>query len=134
MKKYLLLFCLLLFAVVSVPAQPRGHFNPERFEADLERHVISAAQLTERESAQFLPVYREMRKKQVSLMGRRRQLRNNKNAADVIRQQDQIDLKLKKLQQQYHERFLRILPAEKVLKVISTEDQFHRQAFKKRHP
>lgn len=134
MKKLLLILCLTLLTVVPSMGQMRGQFNPEKFQADLEHHILITAQLTEQESARFLPVYREMRQKQVVLMRQRRQLKNNKNAAEVIRQQDQIDLKLKKIQQQYHERFLKIIPAEKVLKVIVAEDNFHRQAFKKRHP
>ncbi len=134
MKRKILLFAILLFIGTVSKAQPRGHFDPERFQVDLERHVVGAAQLTEAECAKFLPLYRQMRKQQIALMQQRRQLRNSRNAAEVIRTQDQIDIRLKKLQQQYHERFLKVLPAEKVLKIIKAEDAFHRKAFKNAHP
>ena len=38
---------------------------------------------------------------------------------------------MKQLQQEYHSRFLYILPASKVLRILKAEEQFHRQAFKK---
>ena len=70
-----------------------------------------------------------MRKQQVALMEQKRLLKNHNDPATLIRKRDQIDLKIKKLQMQYHERFLKVLPAEKVLKVIHAEEVFHRQAF-----
>ena len=37
------------------------------------------------------------------------------------------------LQQEYHARFLTVLPASKVLSVIRAEEKFHRQAFRRMH-
>ena len=38
---------------------------------------------------------------------------------------------MKQLQQEYHNRFMYILPASKVLKIIKAEEKFHRRAFKR---
>ena len=38
---------------------------------------------------------------------------------------------MKKLQQTYHNKFMKILPAGKVMEIIKAEDQFHRNAFRR---
>ena len=40
------------------------------------------------------------------------------------------DIEIKRLQQAYHEKFLHILPASKVYRIIKAEDKFHRQQFR----
>lgn len=131
MRKIICIFTLLLFFQLSLCAQPGRHFDPERFQAALEQHITSSAGITQHEAARFLPEYRTMRKRVIELMEQKRLLNRTNDPATIIRKRDQIDLKIKKLQVQYHDRFLKILPAEKVLKVIQAEDQFHRQAFKR---
>ena len=58
---------------------------------------------------------------------------DDKACADAIRRLDNNDLEIKRLQQAYHEKFLRILPASKVYRIIKAEDKFHRQQFKRIH-
>lgn len=57
--------------------------------------------------------------------------RDNKGCAESIRRLDELDIRMKQLQQEYHSRFMTILPAKKVLRIIKAEEQFHRQIFKK---
>ena len=56
---------------------------------------------------------------------------NNKQCENAIRSLDEIDIQMKELQQRYHVKFMNILPASKVLKVIRAEEKFHRRAFRK---
>ena len=44
---------------------------------------------------------------------------------------DKMDIELKRIQQQYHNKFLDILPACKVMKAIKAEDKFHRNMLKR---
>ena len=48
----------------------------------------------------------------------------------AIKRLDEIDLEMKELQQRYHAKLLKVVPAGKVMKVIKAEERFHRQAFK----
>ena len=48
----------------------------------------------------------------------------------AIRRIDVIDIEIKRIQQKYHNSFLKILPAGKVLEILKAEDKFHRDAFK----
>lgn len=59
--------------------------------------------------------------------------KDNEACEAAIRRQDEIDIQLKQLQQEYHARFMTVLPAYKVLSVIKAEEKFHRQAFRRMH-
>lgn len=136
-------FCILLLlsffmttAVAQQQAKKRPPFNPAKFEADLEQFITTDACLTPQEAAKFFPVYRQMMKKQRVLFDevrRTRQInsRDNEACAESIRKQDELDLQIKLLQQEYHARFMILLSPSKVLAVIKAEEKFHRQMFKK---
>ena len=116
--------------------QKRPPFDPKRFEADLEQFITTHAVLTPAEAAKFFPVYRQMMKKQRMLFDEMRRFhhvnpKDNDACADAIRRQDELDIEIKQLQQEYHARFMIVLPASKVLSVIKAEEQFHRQMFKR---
>lgn len=140
------LLTMLLISLASVCAQPhakggkggRGGFNPDRFQAEMEQYITTHAALSPREAAKFFPVYRQMTKKMRMLFDEMRRWHmvtpiDNDKCAEAIRRQDEIDIQLKQLQQEYHAKFMLVLPAKKVLEVIKAEEQFHREAFKKMH-
>lgn len=114
----------------------RPPFDPKRFEADLEQYITTHASLTPQEASKFFPVYRQMMKKQRALFDEMRRLRminpkDNEACEEAIRKQDELDIQIKQLQQEYHGRFLMMLPANKVLAIIKAEEKFHRQIFRK---
>ena len=144
MKRILLSF-FFLAGIVATYAQPgnRGGFDPKAFQANMEQFITKEAALTPQEAEAFFPVFREMQKKQRVLFEEQRRLRLIKpvgdNACkDAVLKIDENELQMKELQQQYHKRFFKILPASKVFDVIKAEERFHRQAFRQfavpRHP
>jgi len=140
MKKYLYIFLLTLVAF-SAQAQNDGQrrhktFDPVKFEAEMEQFITTNAGLTQQESTKFFPLYREMRKKMMENFDREKQARkmdwnDEKTCEEAIRRHDQNDIRMKELQKVYHEKFLEVLPATKVLRVIRSEDKFHRQTMKR---
>lgn len=140
MKKYLYIFLLTLVAF-SAQAQNNGQrrhktFDPVKFEAEMEQFITTNAGLTQQESTKFFPLYREMRKKMMENFDREKQARkmdwnDEKTCEEAIRRHDQNDIRMKELQKVYHEKFLEVLPATKVLRVIRAEDKFHRQTMKR---
>jgi len=128
----------MLVAQATVEAQPkkRPPFNPAKFEADLEQFITREACLSPLEASKFFPIYRQMMKKQRMLFDEMRRFRqinpkDNKACENAIHRQDELDIQIKQLQQEYHTRFMYVLPASKVLGVIKAEEKFHRQMFRK---
>lgn len=140
MKK-LFVSLMLLTSTVGLSAQEKQHekFSPEKFEAELQDFIVKEASLTPQETADFFPVYKEMQQKMRGLFDRQRQLKkgnpeDDKACRDAIRELDEIDLDMKKVQQTYHNRFLEILPASKVYNIMKAEDRFHRRMLKNSGP
>lgn len=137
MRNYILVI-LLLAVSLSASAQDKKHkFNPKKFQADLEAYIVKEAELSQQESAKFLPVYREMLTKQHQLHKQQRAYRHLKDADEkayrkAVEGNDEVDVKLKEIQKQYHAKFLNILPAKKVYKIIRLEERFHRQALSRK--
>ena len=136
-RRYIIVLLVLLCSVVAMAQEPKK-FDRVLFEADLELFVATEARLTPTESATFFPLYREMRKKQMAYFGYHRRWHivdesDDKACAEAIRRLDSNDLEIKRLQQLYHEKFLHILPASKVFRIIKAEEKFHRQQFKRAH-
>ena len=129
----LLLVCL----SQNITAQERYNgFDPQKFEIDLQQFIIKQVHLTPQESPKFFPLYSEMRTKQRVVFLRDRENRfvnpNDAKACErAIKNHDANELELKKIQQTYHAKFMKVLPANKVYQVIRAEDAFHRQAFRR---
>ena len=134
----ILTFLFISISLTALAQQNGVHskFDPERYQADLEQFITSEACLTPQEAAKFFPVYREMMKKQHGMFQQLRNYRHYKPAdengcREAILQKDEVDIQAKELQQQYHQKFLRIISASKLYDVIKAEDKFHRQSFKR---
>ena len=132
----LIILMLCTFGVANGQHRKRPPFNPAKFEADLEQFITVNACLSPSQAASFFPVYRQMMKKQRALFDEMRRLRminpkDNEACEEAIRKQDELDIQIKQLQQEYHGRFLMMLPANKILSIIKAEEKFHRQIFKK---
>lgn len=126
----------LLFFAMSVSAQTHHRFDNKKFQAALEKYITADASLTQKEAAKFFPLYREMQSKQRVLFEQSRHYRhvktnNNVECAKAISVMDKNDIQIKRLQQVYHAKFVRILPASKVMKVIKAENKFHRMVFER---
>lgn len=131
-----MILMLCTFGVANGQHKKRPPFNPAKFEADLEQFITVNACLSPSQAASFFPVYRQMMKKQRALFDEMRRLRminpkDNEACEEAIRKQDELDIQIKQLQQEYHGRFLMMLPANKVLAIIKAEEKFHRQIFRK---
>lgn len=135
MRIRLFLLSFLITLTTFAFAQGPQKFDPKRFEAQLEQYITTKAGLTPGEAAKFFPLYREMRKKQFAYF----EYRPNKQvapgddeaAAKMIRKRDENEVQMKLIQQEYHNKFMQIMPASKVFCVIKAESDFHRRMFKR---
>lgn len=135
MKKLLVFVVLMLMVVLGASAEEQQKFSPEKFQADLEQYITTEAGLTNEEAAKFFPLYREMQQKQRVVYNKMHELfklpHDEASCKRAVQRRDQLEIELKQIAQTYHNKFLRVLPASKVIGTIIAEDKFHRRAFRK---
>lgn len=135
-RKYLSIVTFLLLYLAAWSQRANCNFNPTQFENELQKYIVDHVRLTPQESAKFFPLYKEMRTKQRYWFQRDKQNRkinpNDSRACErAVRQHDENEIQLKKIQQAYHNKFLKILPANKVYQIIKAEEEFHRKKFRR---
>ena len=135
MKKLLVFAVLMLMVVLGASAEEQQKFSPEKFQADLEQYITTEAGLTNEEAAKFFPLYREMQQKQRVVYNKMHELfklpHDEASCKRAVQRRDQLEIELKQIAQTYHNKFLCVLPASKVIGTIIAEDKFHRRAFRK---
>lgn len=110
----------------------KKRFDPERYQRDLEAFITKKAALTAQEATAFFPLFREMQAKQRALFAKHRQafdkkiFTDNAAALNAIVAHDEREIEIKKILQVYHKKFLKVLPATKVLKCIHAEEEFNK--------
>ena len=137
MKRLFLTLISIAFLLLTASSQSRDkRLSKEHYQAQLEQFIIQAAQFTAKEAADFRVIFKEMQNKQRKTFEAMKDIwhkpgRGEKECAEAIRQKDKMDIELKNLQQQYHNKLLKVMPASKVFKAIIAEDKFHRQMLRK---
>lgn len=132
------LLSIMLMLALTMAAQGNRQpekFSPEKFDADLKAFITNEAKLTTQEADRFFPVYKEMMTKMRGLFEKQRNLGTNTpndeaSCLKAIKERDDTDLELKRIQKAYHEKFLKLIPASKVYAIIQAEDRFHRRMIK----
>lgn len=135
-KIFFILMMSLCFITSNAQHRERPNFDPGKFLAEMEQYITQFAAITPKEAGEFFPVFREMYKKQRELFDQQRKLRHFKPAdekacKEAILKYDELEIQIKELQQQYHQKFLKILSPSKLFDVLKAEEHFHRQALKR---
>lgn len=134
MKRYALIFLLTsaFLPALAQRGQPQG--NPdtkEKIRAAHAAYITERLELTPGEAEKFWPVYREYAEKR---RGLRRQLRETRRdeaneekllELDLKIQQDELDLG-----KEYSQKFQKIIPAEKLIKLRQAEADFRKLIFR----
>ena len=120
---------------LCISAQDTNKFSPEKFEADMKAFITSQAHLTSQEADAFFPLLKEMHEKQREIYGRmtqadRKRPTDEKGFAEALRQSDRANVELRQLEERYHQKMLKVLPASKVYDAVKAESRFHRQAMR----
>jgi hypothetical protein len=133
MKQTVIILILQLFMVVSVSAQGgQQKFSPEKFDADMEKFVTEQAKLTQQEADKFFPLFREMHQKQRAVYHKIRQATKQQPADDkacetTLKECDKLNIELRQIEQSYHQKMMKAVPAKKVYDAIMAENSFHRR-------
>lgn len=132
MRKILITLLMALTMNTVMAHTNQMKFDPERYNAELQQFITKEAALSPQQAEKFFPLYNEMQQKQRSLFQQIHRLKRIKptdeqGCKENIQKCDELDMQIKELQQQYHNKFLKVLPASKVYDVLKAEDKFHRQ-------
>lgn len=134
-RLFLALAITLTLAAQAQDNQRDEKFSPEKFDAELRNFITTEAHLSQQEATAFFPLYNEMQQKQRSIFDKQRNIgkekpKDEEACKQAIIQRDAMDIELKRIQQTYHQRFLKVLPASKVYDILKAENRFHRKAMK----
>ena len=143
MKKILFASLLLLLTVVTASAQERPikkpHFSPEEFQAKQKAYITEKADLTTQEAEAFFPLFFELQKKKFELERNVRKdfkkERNEKMTEEECRnfvyKMADTKIEIAKLEREYTEKYLKVLPPCKLRRVQHAEGSFQRDLMKK---
>ena len=125
-----------MVAKAQQPQHQQNRFDPQKFQMALESYITREAKLTQKEAAAFFPLYKKLQSEQRALFQKGSKARWVKPATEqecrsAIEEHDNIDLQIKKLQKQYHQRFLKVVSASKLYDILKAEDRFHKQSIRK---
>lgn len=130
---FLLLFvCVGAFATGTELSEQSLRSRRGDFQARMEQFITTEAGLTPQESEVFFPLFREMKKQQMTYFLEQRRLRHidmndSKACEEAVLKRAANEVKIKEIQQTYYQKFLKVLPANKVFLIVKAEKKFHRQ-------
>ncbi len=136
-RRIITLSILFIFSIGIANAQRGANFHKDRWEkfrSEKIAFITSHLDLTPAEAEKFWPVYNQMDKERWAVQKLRRQMEEKvKNAGDSLTDEEMIKLtreyaesmqKEGAIPVKYNEKFLKILPPQKVLNLYKTEKQF----------
>lgn len=143
MKKTFFASLLLFLAVLTVSAQEqqnkRPHFSPEEFQAKQKTYITEKAGLTPEEAEAFFPLFFELQKKKFELeRNARKDFRKQRGekmteeeCRDFVYKMADTKVEIAKLEREYTEKYLEVLPPCKLRRVQHAEGMFQRDLMKK---
>lgn len=143
MKKPLFLSLFLFLAAIASNAQEarrdRPHFSPEEFQEKQRTYITEKADLSPEEADAFFPLFFELQKMKFELEHDSRKnfkKRCNENISEeecrnIVYHMADTKVEIAKLEREYTDKYLEVLPACKVRKVLHAECTFQRDLMKK---
>jgi len=133
-KTFLLAFLLVLGVITTLSAQ---QMRQERVKAFRAAVFVEELQLTEKEAADFFPIYSVFDQEQEEL---KKELRKARRDIELVSDADvkthiekifQIEEQGIELKRQYFNRFMEVLPIRKVLRIPKAEQEFRKLLLEK---
>ncbi len=145
MRKALFTIAIAIIAVTAATAQEhrapnqKPHFSPEEFQAKQRSHITEKAGLTPEEAENFFPLFFELQQKKFEIeRGTRKDIkkpRGEKMTEEQCREfaYNMADAKIEIaiLERAYIDKYLQVLSACKLHKVLRAENSFQRDLMKR---
>ena len=132
----------MFFIAITASAQDnhrrRPHFSPEEFQAKQRAYITEKAELTTEEADAFFPLFFELQKKKFDLernarkdfKKQRSEQMTEEECREFVYNIADIKIEVAKLEREYTDKYLEVLPACKVRKVQFAEGSFQRHLMK----
>lgn len=141
MRKIALAIIVALLAPAALFAsdpQARRKFSPREFAQKREKFIAEKAGLTDSEATALFPLMREMGRKRMEIdrkvgtLMRRGKTEDigEKEAQEILAEIDKLQLEKVKLENKYHQKYRKAIPATKVMRVFRADWQFSRKVLK----
>ena len=135
----LLLFVIALTASAQEQQNKRPHFSPEEFQAKQKAYITEKAELSAEEAEAFFPLFFELQKKKFELernarkdfKRQRGEQMNEEECRKFVYNMADVKIEVAKLEREYTDKYLEVLPACKVRRVQHAENSFQRDLIKK---
>ena len=106
------------------PVQKRKRIDPEEFHKKLEAFITREARLTEAEVRAFFPMFYELRKQQRVYHTKIAQASRRVRRENLSGKKQAMELELS-----YYDKWRKVLPASKIVKVLEADRFFGRKMF-----
>lgn len=115
-----------------------GQFSPTEYWNQQKAFFTERARLTEDEANAFFPLYNELQQKKRELNRETRRIMRQEGGTEVSEEQSlkaidaiaETNIKIAELEKEYLQKFKKVLPASKILKIQNAEEQFNSQILK----
>lgn len=115
-----------------------GQFSPTEYWNQQKAFFTEKAGLTEDEASAFFPLYNELQQKKRELNRETRRIMRQEGGTVITEDQSlkaidaiaETNIKIAELEKEYLQKFKKVLPASKILKVQNAEEQFNSQILK----
>jgi len=115
-----------------------GQFSPAEYWNQQKAFFTERAGLTEDEANAFFPIYNELQQKKRELNRETRRIMRQEGGAATSEEQSlkaidaiaETNIKIAELEKEYLQKFKKVLPASKILKIQNAEEQFNSQILK----
>lgn len=141
-RRFLLTLAFIATASLSIAqenATKRRHFSPEEFQAKQREYITNKAELTQAEADAFFPLFFELQNKKFELERntrkeinvRKPQEMNEEQCRTFVNKMAELKIEIAKLEKEYTEKYLNVLPACKLMRVQHAENSFQRDLMKR---
>lgn len=134
--KRLFLSLVVALCTLAASADPDTNFNPKQYKSALRQYITARAGLTQTEANKFFVLFDELKEKQRVYFRKAGHAMHSrpmteKDCLKAIKERDRSELEIKRLQQEYDAKFLKVVSACKLYEIIKAEEDFNRSAFRK---
>lgn len=121
-----------------------GRYRLEIFKAHKRSFLRERAELSDKEAAEFFPVYEELQRKLFRVQDDaqraiKRLMRSKEPVSEAecraaVEKKIEAEMQEASLQKEYFEKFLQILPAKKIVKIFDSEARFSQEMMRNQWP
>lgn len=126
---------IIIFITLLAKAEQYDTFDKEAYKKEQHKYITCKAKLSPGEATNFFAIFDVMRNEEAKVFEQIRAVRKQKPATDkefrsAIQQIDKYEIKLKQIQEQYHNKLFKALPAKKVYEALRASDSFDKEKFR----